>query len=163
MKIVLTSIFLCVSIGLYSQKSAWDRNDWIYWQSDKPLTFENFKGNVGDCGSDILEDTIKIEVSACIGIWSILDIPKSRKKGGGYERFYFAPVFNQQKSWAKSDDSIAILKQQVFFDLSELVTRLARKDLYQLREKHDNATGTTAIYYSTIKKTDARASRGCFC
>jgi hypothetical protein len=62
------------------------------------------------------------------------------------------PVFNVKKSWAKSTDSIAILKQQVFFDMTELATRWARKELYTLREETENATGTTAIFYSTIKK-----------
>jgi hypothetical protein len=151
-KLILIISFLTFVITSYSQESSLNRNDWIYWQNDKRLTFQDFNGKVGDCGPELIDDSIKIEVSACLGIWSILDVPKSWKKGVDYERFYFVPVFNVKKSWAKSTDSIAILKQQVFFDMTELATRWARKELYTLREETENATGTTAIFYSTIKK-----------
>jgi hypothetical protein len=160
--IVLTIGFLIISMTLYSQKSELNRNDWIYWQSDKPLTFEDYKGRVGSCGPEVIDDSVNIEVSACLGLWSILDIPKSWKKGVEYEKFYFVPVFNVKKSWAKSNDSIALLKQQVYFDLNELSARWARKELYGLREQMENATGTTAIYYSTIKKKMHEMKQGMY-
>ncbi len=148
----ITIGILMMAMTLWSQRSTLDRSEWIYWQQDRPLTFKDYKGEVGACGPEIIEDSIPIEVSACLGLWSILDIPKSWKEGVEYERFYFVPVFNVNKSWAKSNDSLAIVKQQVFFDLSELAARWARKELLSLRQQTDNATGTTAIYYATIKK-----------
>lgn len=162
MRALMTIGFIMISMQLFSQKSSLDRNDWIYWQNDKPLTFQDYKGKVGECGPEIIADSIKIEASACLGLWSILDVPKSRKKGGEYEKFYFVPVFNVNKSWAKSNDSIALLKQQVYFDLSELSARWARKELYSLREQNQNATGTTAIYYSTIKNKMEEMKEGIY-
>lgn len=160
--IIFTTGFLMISITLFSQKLTLDKNDWIYWQKDKPLTFQDFKGLVGTCGSEIIDDSIQIEVSACLGLWSILDIPKSWKKGVEYERFYIVPVFNVKKSWAKTNDSIAILKQQVYFDLNELSARWARKELYNLREQTENATGTTAIYYETIRQKMQEMKQGMY-
>lgn len=87
--IIFTIGFLIINMNLYAQKSTPDRNDWIYWQNDKTLTFQDYKGRVGSCGPEVIEDSIKIEVSACLGLWSILDIPKSWKKGVEYERFCF--------------------------------------------------------------------------
>jgi hypothetical protein len=161
-RLILTASLFIFGISVDAQKSDGDRSDWIFWQNDRPLIYENFKGQVGSCGAETLEDSINIEVSACLGIWSVLDIPKSWKKGVEYERFYFAPVFNINKSWAKSNDSIAILKQQVYFDLTELATRWARKELYSLREQSGNATGSTAIYYATIEKKMREFKQGMY-
>lgn len=124
---------------------------YICWSEGVILDAEDFQGKVGDCGAEIV-DSIKIKASACLGIWSILDIPKTWKKGEEYERFYFAPVFDKTKSWTTTNDSFEILKQKVYLDLSELVARGARRQLYELRKETGNATGTTAIYYSTIKQ-----------
>ena len=126
-------------------------NDSIYWQKDQKLTNKDFQGNVGDCGTDIIDDIVYLEAEGCMAIWSILDIPKTWKKGVEYEKFYFAPVFNTKKSWAKSNDSIAILKIQIYFDLSELSARWARKELYRFREESHNATGASAIMYASIR------------
>lgn len=78
------------------------------------------------------------------------------------KNFILSPVFNVNKSWAKSNDSIAILKQQVYFDLSELSARWARKELYSLREKAGNSTGTTAIYYETIRQKMQEMKQGAY-
>jgi len=160
--IIIKIGLLMISVTLFSQKSKLDRNDWIYWQNNKPLKYQDFKGRIGGCGSEIIDDSIKIEVSACLGLWSILDIPKTWKKGVEYERFYFVPVFSVKKSWAKSNDSIAILKQQVYFDLNELAARWARKELYNLREQSGNATGTTAIYFATISQQMQEMKKGLY-
>ncbi len=124
---------------------------YICWSEDLSLEAEDFQGTVGECGEEII-DRIKINASACLGVWSILDIPKRWKRGKEYERFYFAPVLDKTKSWTTTKDSIEILKQKVYLDLSEIAARWARRQLYELRKQSDNATGITAIYYSTIKQ-----------
>ena len=90
-----------------------DKEQYIYWQADRKLTHTDFNGAVGGCG-EILLDSIELEAAACLAIWSILDLPKNGKPGLDYERFYFAPIFDKSKSWIKTNDSIEILKQQVF-------------------------------------------------
>ncbi len=160
--IILTIGLVMISLTLFCQKNSLDKKDWIYWQKDRPLTFQDYNGRVGACGAEVIDDSIIIEVSACLGLWSVLDIPKTWKKGVEYEKFYFVPVFNIQKSWAKSKDSIAILKQQVYFDLNELAARWARKELYDLREQSENATGTTAIYYATIEQKMQEMKKGMY-
>lgn len=92
MRVIIFIIgFLLNSLALFSQNT-----EWIYWQKDKPLTFQDYKGAVGACGPEIVDDSIKIEVSACLGLWSVLDIPKSWKKGVEYEKFYFVPCFQRE-------------------------------------------------------------------
>ncbi|MEN0050702.1 MAG: hypothetical protein AAF806_26790 [Bacteroidota bacterium] len=139
-------------IPLSQEKHKLNRDDWIYWQDDKPLTSQDYKGEVGDCGTEVIDDSVAVEAMACLAIWSVLDVPKNWKKGSKYEKFYFVPVFNTQKSWTKTNDSSAILKQQVFFDMNELSARWARRELYSLRKKTGNATGTTANFYATVEK-----------
>ncbi len=148
LSIVLFLFFLNLA---FSQSSDLNREDWIYWQKDRPLRHGDFKGEIGSCGEEYVADSIKMNAVACMAIWSVLDIPKSRK-GGIYERFYFAPVVNTNKSWARSGDTIAILQEQVFFNINELAARWARRELYLIREENDNATGASAIHYETIRQ-----------
>ncbi len=149
-------VFLVIFLMLIFENSVaqynWSETDqYICWQESRELTPIDFLGVVGDCGLAEV-DNISIEASACLGIWAILDIPKTWKKGVEYERFYFAPVFDKNISWTQTNDTIEIKKQQVYFNICELSSRWARRELYDIRKQANNATGTSAIYFLTVKE-----------
>lgn len=150
MKNIILIILFLSGVPLFAQKISTISERYICWQDTNRLSHNDFEGKVGDCGPEVL-DNVNFKASGCMGVWSILDIPTSWKKGVKYEKFYFAPMFDKSTSWTKTTDSIEILKQQVYFDLCEISCRWARRELYNLRKQTGNATGTTAIYFTTVK------------
>jgi hypothetical protein len=88
---------------------------------------------------------------AAIGIFSILDEPKKRRKRGKLlEKVYFAPAFCKSQSYALNNDSLGYASQLLVFDLYELTARKNRKDLQAVYEMIP-AYGTKYIRFKTIE------------
>jgi hypothetical protein len=121
----------------------------IFWQPDLELTYKDYKGTPMQA---IVEDMRKYgySASASTGIWSILDIPKRKgERTRKFEKVYIAPAFEKTTSFAKTEDTLQIQMQNLYFDICEIWARSARKQLKAWQDS-TNATGTLTIVYSTI-------------
>lgn len=151
-KRVFLALSLFVSIIGYSQiEYKTENTDYIYWQPKTIIKKSDYLGDTID--KKHLIDQCKefnIGAMACIGLHSVLDIPKRRRyRGKMYEKVYFAPAFQKTCSFIYLFDSLDLAKQRIYFDICELAARKARKKLYNLRDSM-NAYGTLSTFYFTV-------------
>jgi hypothetical protein len=147
-------LFLSLFIGLtsYSQINYTTSDSiHIFWQPNIKIKYEDYQSK-SSIEYEKLMNKYGISAIASIGIWSILDIPKKKKdRNVKFEKVYFAPAFDKTTSFARTDDSLQIEMQNLYFDICEIWARWARKELKHLQDS-TNSTGILTIYYLTVKK-----------
>jgi len=157
MKKIGTTIILVLLIGLtgFSQEYFTRDSVHILWQPNVKITFEDYLLKEPQEEIEILMEKYDFSASACVGIWTILDIPEMSKKKKEryrqYEKVYLAPAFERTCSYAQTNDSLQIEMQNLYFDMCEFWTRWARRELDSLQAQMDNAIGVKAMFFSTIK------------
>lgn len=138
MKSVLFFAFLLLT-GLSSFAQA---QDTIYWNANRKLTWEDFKGRP-DKTTNLLAMTqagIGYEV-AC---------------NNGELKLKIYCYFNVTKSWTKETDSEELLRhEQIHFDITELYTRMLRKKLSELSDPCGKDIKELDKAYSNIFKACA--------
>lgn len=97
-------------------------NDTIHWSSSKPLTWNDFKGDVIDSATVIGE--------------AFIEILASEKKGSRFagSTTYVVTVFDWRNSWIKpkSETDTYLKYFQVMFDISEVYSRKLRKAIKEI-------------------------------
>ena len=156
MKTKLTTVitFLLISQYCLGQNDYPTSNEThIFWQPDIKITKNDYQGKPTIRGDEIM-DEYGITSSASVGI----DIPKKKKdRYRKFEKVYFAPAFEKTTSYIRTDDSLQIEMQNLYFDICEVWARWARKELQSLQDKMQG-TGTLSIFYLTIEE-DMQESR----
>ena len=124
----------------------------MFWQPNKELLSENFQGTMSPQLKSYC-DTFNLCTVASVGVFSVLDVPKKRKnRGRMLEKVYFAPAFEYATSVYSPNDSMGIKKQQVVYDIYELSTRIARRNLKQIVDSMGVASyGTRYIFFKTLE------------
>jgi hypothetical protein len=151
-RLLMSSFFLILGQICYTQ-TIYPTSDsiHIFWQPEVKLSFADYKGPLTKEVEELMV-TYDFTASASVGIWSILDIPEKKKdRGKKFEKAYFAPAFERTTSYTKSDDSLQISMQNIYFDICELATRGARRELDSFQDSM-NAIGAVSIMYSTVKQ-----------
>ncbi len=121
----------------------------ILWQPNTVLSKDDYQGTL-TLHLDSLMKKYGMEASACIGIWSVLDVPKKKKdRYRKFEKFYFAPAFDRMGSTRISDDSSQLAIENLSFDMAEYWSRWARRELQTFQDS-TQATGTLTIWYQTV-------------
>ncbi len=137
--------------------------DNLYWQPDVKIKYSHFQ-------SESDEDCIKynkkygLKMSANIQLKGIVDIPKSHlsrkiKKRTGYDKAYLAPVFCKNCSCILSEDSVELVVYQLLFDVAEMCTRGARKELLE-NQKQMNINNVNNMFFTTVKNKWDERMRG---
>ncbi len=122
----------------------------VFWQPDLKITKKDYQG-APTTNSEKMLQKYDIKALSSLGIWSILDVPKKKKdRYTKMEKVYFAPAFEKNTSVAVTDDSMAIAKENVFFDICEIEARLARMEINKFMDS-TKATGTISLIYMTVK------------
>ena len=153
MKRLLAITIFCLTEAISVGQTNYPTQDsvHIFWQPDVKLTSKDYQGQPTSNVEDLM-NKYGFSASASVGIWSILDIPKKKKdRLTKFEKVYFAPAFEKTTSFTKSDDSLQIAMQNLYFDICEVWARWARKELKSFQDS-TNATGTLSILYMTIKQ-----------
>lgn len=125
----------------------------IFWQPSNRLTQADFMGkNPLDQQQIRLCDSAGVCTLACLGLFAVLDIPKRKSdRGHLFEKAYFAPAFDKIRSYSLiSNDSIGVLKQQLVFDLVEVVARMARKELISIQDSL-KGIGAIALFFKSVE------------
>lgn len=153
MKRLFTITMLCLIEAVSFGQTNYPTQDsvHIFWQPDVKLTSKDYQGQPTNNVEELM-NKYNFSASASVGIWSILDIPKKKKdRLKKFEKVYFAPAFEKTTSFTKSDDSLQIVMQNLYFDICEVWARWARKELKSYQDTM-KATGTLSIFYMTVKQ-----------
>ena len=130
----------------------------IFWQPNNKLTQEDFLGKASLDNQQIrLCDSAGVCTMACTGLFAVLDIPKRKSdRRHLFEKAYFAPAFDKINSYSLlRNDSIGVYKQQIVFDLVEVVARMARKELISIQDSI-KGIGAVALFFKSV---EARANK----
>lgn len=150
-------IILLFIIGLINNSNGQEKyptesSTHIFWQSDRQLTKNDFKGN-GSNNPKFIKycDELDLCTSAFVGVFAIWDIPKKkRKRGELIEKAYFVPAFEKNTSYILNNDTAGIKKQKIVFDIYELSTRFARQQLTHFQDSMPGY-GITTIMFKTVE------------
>lgn len=137
-------LFLLIFISWFASAQS---KDTIYWNPNRKLNWEDFKGKA-DNNTNLLAMTqagIGYEV-ACNG-------------GNLYLKIFC--YFNVKKSWAKEKDSQQLLQhEQLHFDITELYTRKLRKKLSEVADPcGKNIKELNKIYQSNFNDCASEQDR----
>ncbi len=132
MKLVLLSLLLfplLISGQIDSTKSSTH----IFWNAEYPIEMKHFQDTIGNESFRNKCDSIGLCWGAFVGLFTIIDEPKKKKKRGELlEKAYFAPAFEIARSYRFNNDSSDFLTQLLVFDVYELAARKCRQDLEKL-------------------------------
>lgn len=110
-----------------------ESDSFLYWQPEVKIKYLDYKGDTTSAGMDLCRK-YKIHNLGEVHIQYVLDIPiKERKRGKFLEKAYIAPVFCKHCSFSIKQDSIEMLQDQVYFDIAEYCSRIARIQLDTFR------------------------------
>jgi hypothetical protein len=150
--LILTFWFFILSFDINGQQIYPTRDSvHIFWQPDLKITLNDYKG---DSTKEVMAILRKYDfsASASVGIWTVLDIPKKKnERGKKLEKAYFAPAFERTTSFTLTNDTLEIVKQNLYFDICEIWARWARKELQSIQDTM-KSYGSISIMYTTIKK-----------
>jgi hypothetical protein len=131
-KATLTLLFWgCVLMALHGQR----RFDSLqYWQPNLRITAADFKQDTNERIPQ--QYRTKSPISSAVTIHRYLDIPKKKKnRGKMLEKAYFVPSWSPSESYTFTTDSLEIAQQQLYFEIAEMLCRLARRDIDSLQKK----------------------------
>ncbi len=152
---IITILALCIiSIELSAQTKYLTENEKdIYWQPNVKINFSDYQSQ-SDTVCIKYHEKYGLQMSSNIGFRGVVDIPKKRNKK--FDKFYLAPVFCKNCSCILSEDSLILKVDRLLFDIAEVCTRNARKELLELHNDI-NADNTYAMFFTTIEnKWDER-------
>lgn len=123
----------------------------IFWQPQNAPKIDDYLGTPDSLLLAKIKDK-NIHSSAALGIWAVLDVPKSnRDKKRKFEKIYFVPAFDNNKSFLGIKDSTELAIHNLTFDLCEVWARWARKKLFEIKTE-TNLIGAMSIYFKTIEQ-----------
>jgi hypothetical protein len=137
--------------------------DNLYWQPDVRIDYSHFQS---ETNSDCIKYNKQygLKMSANIQLIGAVDIPQTHlsrkiKKSTGYDKAYLAPVFCKNCSCILSEDSIELEVYQLLFDVAEMCSRAARKELFETQEEM-NINNVNTMFFTTVKNRWEERMRG---
>jgi hypothetical protein len=150
MRLLVFFMFGFIAIDLSAQMNYITENDsFLYWQPGVKLQYEDYLGDTSTSGMELCRK-YNIHNIGEVHIESVLDVPINEKKRGKLlEKVYIAPVICKHCSFSIKQDSIEMLHDQIYFDIAEYCSRIARMRLDSLREFMPGY-GTYWLKFSTV-------------
>ena len=136
MKYLLNAILILsisyLSTDLYCQSEyPIESETHIFWQPNRKLSVNDFQGGSSTDSKFNRDREIGRTVIPCLGFFLEIDIPKNYRKNK-LEKVYFAPAFQKSCSFLLDDDTSNFRDAQIQFDIYELATRIARKNIWSM-------------------------------
>ncbi len=152
-KRLILIIALFVAINCFAQ---YGEDRYAFWQPNVKLTFEMFQGEPSDSDFVSKQKALHIYHSFSDGFWSALDVPKTKRgwRKGMVEKYYFCAAMDKSESYFIVKDSTELKYAQLTWDVCEVATRIARKNLAEfVNEVTEGNTkklnGAISIQYMT--------------
>ena len=118
-----------VSQLVHAQQERLETNEFVYWQTNTTINYDDFKKPVDSIGIKLCEQ-YKTKSLSNVQIHSILDYPKKAKKIQTLKvKAYFAPSFCKECSMLVQKDSSELKMAQMYFDIAEYCSRRARQNI----------------------------------
>jgi hypothetical protein len=141
-------VFGIISIKANAQTEYITENEKdIYWQPNTQIDFSDYQSQ-SDTDCVKYNEKYGVKMSSSIGFRGVVDVPK--RKGKKFDKFYLAPVFCKNCSCILSEDSLSLKVDKILFDMAEVCTRNARKELLELQNKMQ-ADNTYTMFFTSIK------------
>jgi hypothetical protein len=129
--ILLLLCFLCSHL---KGQASIETDSFKVWQPNLRLSVTDFKQDTNDKTAVKYKEKIGLLAGSCVSVVRYLDVPKKKKKQGKLlEIAYFVPVWSKYQSYTFTGDSMVIEKQKLYFDIAEMICRMARKDIDSLQ------------------------------
>jgi hypothetical protein len=144
-------LFGFISTNLIGQ-SVIENDNLKFWQPETKLIPSDFKYKADTSGAfGRLNRKYGMKAYSYCILKSTLDVPKKkRERGKKLEKVYFAPCIDKNQSVSITTDSFELEKQKIYFDITELYARIARKQLELLSDSLKNTYGIYWTFYSSI-------------
>lgn len=163
-KIFITSLLMLYVLSCFSQQI---EERYLFWRPGVKLTFDMLNGELPDSvtKNKMLDNNCKHSIAT--GLWGVLDVPTSKKwQGKKCEKAYFCAAIDRTKSYWIVKDSIELRRAQLFWDICELSTRVARKHLQEAQRemnstKRTNVTGVLYLWYKTCLNDGRSFGKSC--
>ena len=144
-------ILMLITVKSTAQIDSSRSDTHIFWNDDFPIEMIDFRDTISNQNYQIKCDSLGLCWGACVGLFSVLDEPKKkRKRGKLLEIVYFAPAFEINKSYRLNKDSTDYLTQLLIFDVYELTARKCRKDLQHFYDQMPYY-GTKYMQFKTVE------------
>jgi len=148
---VLISLIALTAKGQGYDKAEDENN--LYWQPDVEVNYSHFQSE-SDADCIKFNNKYGLKMSPNIQLKGIVDIPESHrsrkiKKRIGDDKAYLAPIFCKNCSCILSEDSTELRVTQLLFDVAEMCSRGARKELSETKAEM-NINNVNAMFYTTI-------------
>jgi hypothetical protein len=139
-------VLMFVSKLVHAQQERFETNEFLYWQTNTKIIYDDFKKPV-DSTSIKLSEKFGTKSLASVQIHSILDYPKKAKKIKTlHEKTYFAPSFCKECSTILQKDSSELKIAQMYFDIAEYCSRRARQNIKHLDSLHPGVGFAAAAF-----------------
>lgn len=136
---------LCLGILNLAGQSAIKITDstHIFWREGVTIKYEDYRG-------PSFPNTIP--VIAEIAIWTALDRPANDQNLFLPVHFYISPVFDRSSSHADTHDPALIAVNNIYFSISELCARKARKKMIAALDTLQLSSNVSAIFKNVVKE-----------
>jgi hypothetical protein len=134
MKMTFVTLLLCLNFLQIKGQILIETDSLKFWQSNLNLNNSDFKGDTTTANALKWKEKINLLASSGVSVVRFLDIPKKKKnRGKMLEKAYFVPCWRKHQSYTFTTDSFEIEKQKLYFDIAEMICRMARKDIDSLQ------------------------------
>lgn len=116
----------------------------LYWSANQPLRFDDFEGRRKTGDTIFIYRNAKPDVHRLGTISTAIDVhvKKERKR----TTFTIRAVMNPHASWIRAEgDSITLRHEQGHFDITEIYTRVMRREMRKARSHKDSETIYEAV------------------
>ena len=149
-KTIIFLVLCAVSINTNAQSPVYltENEKNVYWQPNTKINFSHYQAQ-SDTSCVKYYNKYGFQMSSTIDIRGIVDVPNKKRK---FDKFYLVPVFCKNCSCILSEDSLGLKVDRLLFDIAELCTRNARKELLELRSEM-KADNTYTMFLTSVKNS----------
>lgn len=133
-KLTFTILILCFLGSQLKSQVSIETDSFKFWQPNLKLSIADFKQDTNEGTAIKYKEKIGLLAGCGVSVVRYLDVPKKKKNQGKMlEIAYFVPIWHKYQSYIFTDDSMVIEKQKLYFDIAEMICRMARKDIDSLQ------------------------------